>query len=62
MSPLPSYDDAPGTDKLGVDTDDPSHHKLASSRSCSICGQSAVVHGRVLSCPTHGTEGFEQRG
>lgn len=62
MPPRPSYDDIPGTDKLGVDTDDPSNHKLASARVCSICGQKPVVMGRVLSCPTHGTEGFEQRG
>ena len=57
----PSYDDFPGTDKLGVDTDDPRTTKHASTRSCSICGQPAQVAGRVLSCPTHGTEGFEQR-
>lgn len=51
-------------EKYAVDTSDPTaaDSKIASQgRTCSICGQSPERTGSVLSCPTHGTEGFERK-
>lgn len=32
----------------------------AASQGCPLCAAPLVKHGRVLACPTHGTEPFER--
>ena len=48
-------------DKLGVDegVDQESLEKRAAN-GCPLCGSPVERHGRVLSCPKHGTEPFEK--
>jgi uncharacterized Zn finger protein (UPF0148 family) len=48
-------------DKFAVDegTDDEQLAKLA-SQGCPKCGKPPVRQGRVLLCPVHGSEPFEQ--
>jgi DNA-directed RNA polymerase subunit RPC12/RpoP len=49
-------------EKLGVDegTDQEELEKKA-ARGCPKCGQKVEVMGKVLACPTHGTEPFEKK-
>jgi hypothetical protein len=48
-------------EKLGVDegTDQEELEKQAAA-GCPECGQTPIKHGKVLACPTHGTEPFEK--
>jgi len=32
----------------------------AASNGCPVCGATCSIHGRVVECPTHGTEPFEK--
>lgn len=49
-------------DKLGVDEEvDQETLEKQANEGCPDCGQKLIQHGRVLVCPTHGTEPFERR-
>lgn len=39
---------------------DPDVLEKAATQGCPICGAKCTVHGRVVECPTHGTEPFEK--
>ena len=49
-------------EKLGVDEqiDQESLEKKA-TQGCPECGQKLAQHGKVLVCPVHGTEPFEEK-
>ena len=49
-------------DKFGVDEhqDDQEELEKRASKGCPICGRPVEVHGKVLLCPVHGTEPFEE--
>ena len=55
------YDEEAEMEKLGVSegVDDAALEKAASD-GCPICGQACTKHGRLLVCPTHGSEPFER--
>jgi uncharacterized Zn finger protein (UPF0148 family) len=47
-------------DKFGVDESQTQQTKQA-QQGCPSCGAKLERHGRVLLCPTHGSEPFEQK-
>lgn len=48
-------------EKYGVDENvDQEELEKQAAGGCPECGQTPVRHGKVLSCPTHGTEPFEK--
>jgi hypothetical protein len=50
-----------GMTKYAVDEGyDQDQLEKAAARGCPICAQPVVKHGRVVACPTHGTEPFER--
>lgn len=60
-----ALDDAYGKegtmDKYAVDQDvDQEKLEKQSAEGCPKCGQKPEKHGKVLACPTHGTEPFEK--
>lgn len=38
---------------------DPNVLEKAATHGCPKCGAVCSIHGRVVECPTHGTEPFE---
>lgn len=47
--------------KLGVDeTTDGEALEKAAAEGCPICGKKPERHGKILICPTHGSEPFEK--
>lgn len=49
-------------DKYGVDegVDQEAQEKKA-AKGCPVCGAQPAQHGKVLICPTHGSEPFEEK-
>lgn len=48
-------------DKYGVDESvDQNELEKVANNGCPICGKPVTKHGKVLACPTHGTEPFEK--
>lgn len=47
-------------DKYGVDEAADEKLEKKAAEGCPQCGKKPIVHGRVLLCPTHGSEPFEQ--
>ena len=47
-------------DKYAVDEEAVDLEKRAAD-GCPICGQRAERHGKLLFCPTHGSEPFETK-
>lgn len=52
-----------GMSKYGVDAGVGDQEKLEkqAAEGCPECGQKPVLHGKVLACPSHGTEPFEKK-
>ena len=48
-------------EKYGVDEGADEDLEKKASEGCPVCGQKPVQHGRLLMCPTHGSEPFEKK-
>jgi len=48
-------------EKFGVDEEpDPKQKKASEHNVCPTCGKPVIRHGKLLFCPVHGSEPFEQ--